>query len=98
MLAREIASIDARFGYLAELPWAYSRADTIEGAKEVMRLLRKHPLEHMDCFTRRTQSTIGGDIERRANGEDASPALVAEVQRICESCLNESPGEGLVLA
>ena len=98
MLARKIAGIDLRFGYLAKLPWAFARADTAEGATEVMRLLALVALELQDGLTRRIMAKVGGDIARRAAGEAASPALLETVARINEAALAEDCGEGLWIA
>ena len=82
-----------RCKYLKTVPWAFSRADEIAGAEEVMRQVRSRPLEEHDALTRWLMQRIGGDVDRRAQGEDASPALVLEVYIINLSPLEEGCGE-----
>ena len=94
MLAKKLTNIDVRFKYLNSLPWAFCKADTVEGALHVMTLLRARPLEDQDPLTRILASRLGGDIEKRSRGEPASAALLQEVQEMCYQPLDESLGEG----
>ena len=95
MLARKVGALDTRFGYFKKLPWYFAHADEIDGAQEVMRQVRARPLEDHDSLTQMIMRRVGGDIERRAHGEEASLVLIEEVKRTNDSPLNESLGEGL---
>jgi hypothetical protein len=94
MLSRVNSSIDLRFGYLRNVPWAVVRADSVEGAAEFMRQVEAVPMEQHDAMTQQIMRTFGGDIARRAAGGDASADLLAEVERFCDVPLDESCGEG----
>jgi len=94
MLAKKISGIDQFFGYLAVLPWCIVRARTVDGAKEVMRLLALKPLEKQDPYTRKTIAKVGRDIQQRALGAEVTPAL-DEVCTLLANCpLLEDLGEG----
>ena len=94
-LHKLMTGIQKRFGYLAMLPWAFSRACSVDGAVEVMKQIRARPLEQHDPLTRLVWDKVGGDIEKRSKGEPCTPAL-AEAVRVGFSYdpLAEDPGEG----
>ena len=94
MLARLLVGAKTRFGYLGDLPMTIVNADTVAGAAEVMRQVRSRPFEDLDYFTQRVVRMIGGDIDARAAGGEASPALLEVVARLCSSPLAEDCGEG----
>ena len=94
MLYKRLTAVDVRFSYLSQLPWAFARADTVEGAIVDMDLLRARPLELQDLLTRARADRIGGDVDRRSQGLPASAALVQEVREINGMPLDESCGEG----
>ena len=94
MLHRTLLGIDVRFGYLAVVPYAFVRADTVAGAKEALRQVRATEWLKHDPLTRIVMDSIGGDLERRANGEEASQALLDWVAAFKLCLLDESYGEG----
>ena len=94
MLHKMLQGIDSHFGYLGILPWALSRADTTEGALEVMRQVKKLPWDRHDPLTRKVMSRVGGDIERVSQGEPVSTALQSELAPFKQVPLDESLGEG----
>ena len=93
MLARMVSEIKLRFGYMALIPWAFARADSIEGAQEVLRQVGLRPLDDHDHLPKVLMTEIGMDIERRAAGAEATQELVDVVARICNTPLDESCGE-----
>ena len=62
---------------------------SVDGCQDIIRRARAHPLGHHDQFTQTVMRRLGGDIERRANGEPASQALLDEVERLCNTPLDE---------
>ncbi|CAK0911592.1 unnamed protein product [Prorocentrum cordatum] len=94
MLLKLTTGIDSRFKYLSKLPWAFARADSVEGALEVMRQFRARPPEQHDHATKAIMNRVGGDIDRRSRGEPASDNLLDEARAICDIPLDESCGEG----
>jgi len=87
------SGLKLRGKYLGLVPWACSRMDTVAGATEVMKQMRARPLEDHDPLTQMIARTLGGDIDRRSQGEDASPALVKQVAFMNLAKLDESCGE-----
>ena len=87
------SGLKLRGKYLGLVPWACSRMDTVAGATEVMKQMRARPLEDHDPLTQMIARTLGGDIERRSQGEDASPAMVKQVAFMKLAKLNEGCGE-----
>ena len=59
-----------------------------------MRQVRERPLEEHDLLTQDIVRRIGGDMDRRAAGEDCTERLREEVEAINLTPLNEGPGEG----
>ena len=94
MLAKKLDGLDKFFGYFSSLPWAFSCADTIEGAQECMRLLRAKPFDKQDPVTRDIANSLGGDIERRSRGEPVSTALAMLVKKLKHITIVEDLGEG----
>ena len=79
MLFKKASEYRLRCGYLGQAPWLFVRATSTEDAAECMRQVRARPLEEHDCLTQIIVRRLGGDIDRRARGEDASDALQQEV-------------------
>jgi len=94
MLHKMLIGIDTHLKYLSLLPWALSRADTEEGAKEVMRQVRVTPWEQMDPLTRRVMDEVGADIDKVARGGPVSEALRNRLKPFKKTPLDESLGEG----
>ena len=94
MLWKAMTGIDQRFGHLNRLPHVVARCGTVEGATEFMTQLRAREWGKHDYLTRRLADRVGGDIERRSQGEAVSPALQVVLDEAADRPLNESPGEG----
>jgi len=92
-LQLKASGLRMRFHYLSLVPWAFSRADTPEGAAEAMRQVRLRPLEEHDPLVQMIVRQYGGMVDARAQGEDAAQELVALVEFINLACLNEGAGE-----
>jgi len=94
MTLKMITGIDHRFGYLALVPWAFSRALTKEGAAEVVRQIHSRPLTDHDPFTQILWARIGRDTEAVAQGAAPSDNLKYEVKLLNYCSLDETCGEG----
>ena len=94
MLWSTMQGVDLRFGTLGFVPLAIARCDSVAGATEFMRQLRAKPWQQHDPLTRQLADAVGGDIQRRSEGGEVTPALQEAVDRACEIPLNEQPGEG----
>ena len=94
MLHKQIVQVDQRFGYLSRLPHIIVRCDSVEGAKEFMLQLRAKPWREHEPLTRILAERVGGDIEKRSQGEDVTPALRRVIDTYCKTPFDESCGEG----
>jgi len=83
-----------RYKHLDVVPWCLWECETVEGAKKIIAQIRARPLSDHDIVTKRFWAVFEGDVVRRANGGELSPALRAEIKAIKNSPLDESIGEG----
>ena len=86
--------LDIRFGYLDSVPWAFSRADTQEGATEVLRQIDSAPDSAHDHRTLEFRDRFRGDLETVRDGNAPSQELIDEVAKINLASIDESSGEG----
>jgi len=94
MLAKKASEVRLRNKYLSRIPWAVSRADTVEGAKEFMKQLRSKDLEEHDPVTQWIARTHGGMIDARSRGEPCTEALQTLVDDYNLTKFDENVGEG----
>jgi hypothetical protein len=90
---KKMGEAKIRIAYLGLVPWRFCVSDTVAGAAECLQQVRSKPLEAHDPVTRMAMGIVGGDMERRANGEDASLALVDEATA-WRCCSLVEDGEG----
>lgn len=83
-----------RCGYLGVIPWAISRADTPDGAREVLKQYADKPDSQHDPLTLDILERLAEDIEVVADGGECSSALAAEIACLNTAPLDESAGEG----
>jgi len=93
MLLRTASELQTHFSYLGKVPWLLAKADTVDGAAEVVRQINARPLADHDPATRAFVDRVGADVGVRANGGEATAALTTEARIIKHTPLNEVPGE-----
>jgi len=94
-ILRQVAdALHKRWKYFGVVPWLFSLADTIAGAKECMIQVRARPLPDHDPATRDIVARLEHDLDVRASGGPCSAALAAEASAIKRTPLDESCGEG----
>ena len=76
------ADVLERFKYLSVVPWAFSMADTVEGAIACLQQWRARPPGDHDSMTRDVMSRLEGAIEVVANGWPVSEEFKREVYLI----------------
>ena len=59
-----------------------------------MAQVRARNFDDLDALVRRVMSQVGGDIERRSLGDEATPALLDFVAQVDNSGLSDECGEG----
>ena len=94
MCLRAASELRTTFSYLGKVPWLLSPADDVEAAQEIRRQIQARPLHEHDPVTQDFVHAVGNDLESRANGEDASTALVNEARSFRWCNLDETCGEG----
>ena len=94
MLLKGASVIPNRFKYLRLVPWAYSNADTKEGALEVIAQMTGRPLEQHDILSRDLWRRLENDIRNVGAGQEPSVALAKEVALLNLVSLDECAGEG----
>ena len=70
-------------------------AASVEKCIDIMKQVRRKPLEAHDPLTQDIMRRAGGDVERRSLGENVSDALQAEIDVFALLPLSEGPGEGI---
>jgi len=88
------AMLVVKFAFLSQLPYKFVHAESVEGAKLCLTLIDKFPFAEHTATTQWWILNLRVDLESRAAGNPASPALVREVKRLKASPLSEDPGEG----
>ena len=91
---RAAATIWTRFKYLGVVPWAFSQACRISGARDCLTQYDARPVGEHDSLTVAIMGRLRGDIEERAAGGEISEALAEEVLMLNTAPLDESAGEG----
>jgi len=95
MLLKGASLCRLRCKYLGIVPWAFARADEVEGAIEVVRQMEATEIRLHDPLVQDIWRRLEGDIRRRAAGQDATKELLEEVKTINLASLDEGAGEGL---
>jgi len=93
LLLIKATELRTRTKYIDVVPWAFSQADSIEGARECIRQVEAFPLDQHDPYTIRVMARVGQDMKTRAEGGDVSAALQDQVDIIRLAMLDENAGE-----
>ena len=90
------AKLESKTKYAYILPWTFCNADTQKGAKACSTQLRGRPLELHDEATQELMATADHlqSLTLVAEGCPCPLSWQREVDRISNSCIDESAGEG----
>jgi len=95
MCKHAASELRLHFKHLGVVPWSLVNADSVEGAKEAVLQINERPLDEHDCVTRDFLDKVGHDLQCRAQGGEASTALLAEISELEDTMLEEGAGEGV---
>ena len=92
MCSKAAAEIRSTWKHLGQVPWAFSRADTVEGALDCIVQVSRQSLDLHDPATRYFVQTVGNDLKARSEGGELTTDLAREVRRWKHASLNEMCG------
>ena len=93
-LRQAAALLELRFKYLKVAPWCFVNAESQDGAQRFLASATSRRFEEQDVLTQFLLRTYDDDLKVVAAGGDCSPKLRKEVQKMKETPLDESAGEG----